>query len=384
MTTYIYAKAFYFEDEVKGPGYLPILDNGTFGAFQTEKPESGATIIDYGNYQIAPGLVDTHIHGFKGADVMDNDVEALRTISEGLPSCGVTSYLPTTLTASRELLADVCQTVGDNATTLGGAKIRGIFLEGPFFSEKYKGAQNPKYMGDPKSEILDEWQERAGGWVKKIAIAPERKGAVDFIKHAKTKDIYVALAHTDGTYEDCKNAVEAGANIFVHTYNGMRGLHHREPGVVGAALTLPNVFDELICDGHHVHPVSASIVMKCCGHDHVALITDCMRAGGMGECESMLGEFPVIVKDGTARLKDGGSLAGSILELIQGVQNVVKWGIATPHEALTMASLVPAKSVGIDDVCGRIDPGYAADFIVLDDDLQLKATYLDGKPYFEA
>ena len=339
MTTYIYAKAFYFEDEVKGPGYLPILDNGTFGDFQTEKPESGATIIDYGNYQIAPGLVDTHIHGFKGADVMDNDVEALRTISEGLPSCGVTSYLPTTLTASRELLADVCQTVGDNATTLGGAKIRGIFLEGPFFCEKYKGAQNPKYMGDPKSEILDEWQERAGGWVKKIAIAPERDGAVDFIKHAKTKDIYVALAHTDGTYEDCKNAVEAGANIFVHTYNGMRGLHHREPGVVGAALTLPNVFDELICDGHHVHPVSASIVMKCCGHDHVALITDCMRAGGMGECESMLGEFPVIVKDGTARLKDGGSLAGSILELIQGVQNVVKWGIATPHEAITMASL---------------------------------------------
>ena len=166
MTTYIYAKAFYFEDEVKGPGYLPILDNGTFGAFQTEKPESGATIIDYGNYQIAPGLVDTHIHGFKGADVMDNDVEALRTISEGLPSCGVTSYLPTTLTASRELLADVCQTVGDNATTLGGAKIRGIFLEGPFFSEKYKGAQNPKYMGDPKSEILDEWQERAGGWAR--------------------------------------------------------------------------------------------------------------------------------------------------------------------------------------------------------------------------
>ena len=315
---------------------------------------------------------------------MDNDVEALRTISEGLPSCGVTSYLPTTLTASRELLADVCQTIGDNATTLGGAKIRGIFLEGPFFSEKYKGAQNPKYMGDPKSEILDEWQERAGGWVKKIAIAPEREGAVDFIKHAKTKDIYVALAHTDATYEDCKNAVEAGANIFVHTYNGMRGLHHREPGVVGAALTLPNVFDELICDGHHVHPVSASIVMKCCGHDHVALITDCMRAGGMGECESMLGEFPVIVKDGTARLRDGGSLAGSILELIQGVQNVVKWGIATPHEAITMASLVPAKSVGIDDVCGRIDPGYAADFIVLDDDLQLKATYLDGKPYFEA
>ena len=385
MTTYIYAKQFYFENKVKGPGYLPILDSGVFGEFQEEKP-TDSSIVDYSAYSIAPGLVDTHIHGYKGADVMDNDVEGLKTISAGLPSCGVTSYLPTTLTASRELLNDVCQTIGDNATSISGAKIRGIFLEGPFFSETYKGAQNPKYMGDPKKEILDEWQQKANGWVKKIAIAPERDGAVDFIKHAVKEDIYVALAHTDATYEECKNAVEAGANIFVHTYNGMRGLHHREPGVVGAALTLPNefdVFDELICDGHHVHPVSANIVMNCCGRHRTALITDCMRAGGLGECESTLGEFDVIVKDGTARLKHNGSLAGSILELIQGVQNVVKWGIATPHEALLMASLVPAKSVGIDDVCGHLDPGYAADFIVLDDDLQLQATYLDGKAYFE-
>ena len=199
MTSYIYAKQFYFEDVVKGPGYLPILESGVFGEFQEERPTDGS-IIDYATYSIAPGLVDTHIHGYKGADVMDNDVEGLKTISAGLPSCGVTSYLPTTLTASRELLNDVCQTIGDNAASIPGAKIRGIFLEGPFFSEIHKGAQNPKYMGDPKSEILDEWQQKANGWVKKIAIAPERDGAVDFIKHAVKEDIYVALAHTDATY----------------------------------------------------------------------------------------------------------------------------------------------------------------------------------------
>ena len=173
MTTYIYAKQFYFENSVKGPGYLPVLDSGVFGEFQEEKPTDG-TIVDYSTYSIAPGLVDTHIHGYKGADIMDNDVEGLKTISDGLPSCGVTSYLPTTLTASRELLNDVCQTIGDNAASIPGAKIRGIFLEGPFFSEIHKGAQNPKYMGDPKTEILDEWQQKANGWVKKIAIAPER------------------------------------------------------------------------------------------------------------------------------------------------------------------------------------------------------------------
>ncbi|NEW66889.1 N-acetylglucosamine-6-phosphate deacetylase [Carnobacteriaceae bacterium zg-84] len=380
MATYIYAKQFFYEHDVKEKGYLEIRDNGTFGQYTTEKPNG--TIIDYSNYSIAPGLVDTHIHGYLGHDVMDNDIEGIKMISNGLPSCGVTSYLPTTLTASADLLNDVCQTIGQHASHIKGAKIQGIFLEGPFFCEKYKGAQNPKYMSDPQKELLDKWQDSAQGWVKKIAIAPEREGSVDFIKHAKSKDIYVALAHTDATYQECLEATNAGANIFVHVYNGMRGLHHREPGVVGAALTIPTAFDELICDGHHVNPISAKIVMDCHGRDKTMLITDCMRAGGLGECQSTLGEFDVIVKDGTARLVDSGSLAGSILELITGVQNVVRWGIATPHEALKMASLVPAQSVGIDNVCGRLDEGYPADFIVLNDSLELQATYIDGKAYY--
>ena len=171
--------------------------------------------------------------------------------------------------------------------------------------------------------------------------------------------------------EQCKAAVEHGANIFVHTYNGMRGLHHREPGVVGAAITLKNVFDELICDGHHVHPVAAQVVMDGHGRDKTILVTDCMRGGGLGDSESMLGEFPVLIKDGAARLVSDGSLAGSVLELISAVRNVVSWGLATPAEAIKMASLVPAQSVGIADVCGQIAQGYAADFIVLDSNLEL-------------
>ncbi|MGY3725295.1 N-acetylglucosamine-6-phosphate deacetylase [Granulicatella balaenopterae] len=383
MTTYIYAKQFFYEDDVKPTGYLAINEDGTFGTWSEDLPEDTATIIDYHNYSIAPGLVDTHIHGFKGHDVMDNDLEGLKVISDGLPSCGVTTYLPTTLTAPYDLLGEVCQTVGENAETIPGAKIRGIFLEGPFFCEEHKGAQNPKYMGDPEIDVLDGWQEKANGWIKKIAIAPERLGTVDFIKEARKRDVFVALGHTNATYDQCKAAIEAGANTIVHTYNGMRGLHHREPGVVGAALNIKDVFDELICDGHHVHPVSAQIVMDCHGRDKTCLITDCMRAGGMGECQSTLGEYDVIVKDGAARLAHNGSLAGSILELIQGVQNVIKWGIATPLEAINMASLVAAQSVEIDDVCGRIKEGYAADFIVLDDDFELMATYIDGKAYFE-
>lgn len=381
MKKFVYAELFYLADGLVGPGYLEIVD-GKFGKFLTEKPEG--EILDYTGKQIAPGFVDTHIHGYNGYDVMDNDVEGLNIISEGILSCGVTSYLPTTLTASTEELDSVCQTIGENAGNIKGAKIQGIFLEGPFFNEVYKGAQNPKYMNDPSIEKLSKWQELSNGYVRKIAIAPERDGALEFIDYATSNDVNVAIAHTDATYDQCKAAVEHGANIFVHTYNGMRGLHHREPGVVGAAMSLKDAFSELICDGHHVHPVSAGIVMDAHGRDKTMFVTDCMRGGGMGDGDSMLGEFEVSIKDGAARLKSDGSLAGSVLEMITAVKNVIEWGIATPEEAIRMASIVPAESVGIADRCGQIKEGHPADFLVIDEEIVLYETFVDGNSVYKA
>lgn len=382
MKYYVYAKQIVLDDQVIDKAYLTIED-GKFGPILMEEPQD-APIKDYSNSIVAPGLVDTHIHGYKSHDVMDNDFEGIKVISEGLLSCGVTSWLPTTLTSSAQLLNDVCETIGNHYQEVTGAKIRGIFLEGPFFTEKYKGAQNPKYMSDPSVEKLAKWHELSQGLVNKIAIAPERKGVKEFIEFAKSKGVYTALAHSDATYEEAAAAVEAGANIFVHIYNGMSGLHHRNPGMVGAALSLDKVFAEMICDGHHVHPAAARVVTRARGSQETVLITDCMRAGGMGEGQSRLGEFEVVVKDGTARLKDTGNLAGSILELKQGVKNVVDWGLVSPAEALRMASLTPAQSVGIDSVCGRIAPGYEADFIVVSDQLELEATYLDGELRYQA
>ena len=382
MKYYVYAKQIVLDDQVIDKAYLTIED-GKFGPILMEEPQD-APIKDYSQSIVAPGLVDTHIHGYKSHDVMDNDFEGIKVISEGLLSCGVTSWLPTTLTSSAELLNDVCETIGNHYQEVTGAKIRGIFLEGPFFTEKYKGAQNPKYMSDPSVEKLAKWHELSQGLVNKIAIAPERKGVKEFIEFAKSKGVYTALAHSDATYEEAAAAVEAGANIFVHIYNGMSGLHHRNPGMVGAALSLDKVFAEMICDGHHVHPAAARVVTRARGPKETVLITDCMRAGGMGEGQSRLGEFEVVVKDGTARLKDTGNLAGSILELKQGVKNVVDWGLVSPAEALRMASLTPAQSVGIESVCGRIAPGYEADFIVVSDQLELEATYLDGELRYQA
>ena len=376
----MFYKADYFilEDAMLEDYYMEVED-GVIVGFSKNEPDS----YEYLGEIVAPGLVDTHIHGYAGKDIMNAEEGALDVISKGLLECGVTSFLPTTLTDSKERTDAALKRVAAEYKDVKGAKVRGIFLEGPFFTEKYKGAQNPNYMSDPKIDYLKEWKEISDGLVNKIAIAPEREGAEDFIKKANAMGVRVALGHSDASFDEAVAAVDAGANIFVHTFNGMSGLHHREPGMVGAAMAT-DAISELICDGHHVNPNAAGILMNTKGRDKIALITDCMSAGGMADGDYKLGEFPVRVENGTARLKDGGSLAGSILKLKDGVKNVVDWEIADIFEAIQMASLVPAKSVGIDNICGKLHEGYNADFIVLDYDMNLKATYLNGEAAYKA
>lgn len=375
MKTYIYADKFFINYGIEENGYLSIID-GKFGHFQKEKPES-AEIVDFSGKYIAPGFVDTHIHGLLNLDVMDNTPEAIKTISKGLLQFGVTSFLPTTLTDSVERLDESVENIKNVYNDVEGAKIQGIFLEGPCFTEKYKGAQNKKYFINPTAEILDQWQEKSGNLVKKIAIAPEREGAVEFAEYATKNGVTVALGHSAATFEEAKRVVGTGANVFVHTYNGMSPLTHREPGMVGAAMELKNTFAELICDGHHVSPVAANIMMNAKTRENIVLITDCMRAGAMEDGQYTLGEFDVIVENGTARLLTG-SLAGSVLSMNNAIKNVVDWNIATLEEAIRMASYNPAVSCNIDDKCGSIKPGLPADFVVIDDLLNVYNTYLDG------
>lgn len=381
MTTYIKANKFYYPYETKLGGYLELVDD-SFGKWLSTVPE-GAQVLDYSGYEIAPGLVDTHIHGFAGADVMDNKEESLATMSRELLSAGVTSFLPTGLTASFETLNKVCQTTAKFAGKETGARIQGLFFEGPYFTEKYKGAQNPSYMRNPSTSELDQWLASSKGLLKKIALAPEREGTAEFISYACKRGVVVALGHSDATYQEAVEAVEAGASVWVHAYNGMRGLNHREPGMVGAVYNIPNTYAELICDGYHVHICVCDILLHQKRPDHVVLITDCMSAGGQPDGDYMLGEYPVTVENGTARLKSNGALAGSILQLKDGVKNIVDWGLVSKADAIMMASLIPAISVGIDDVCGQIKEGHLADFIVLDKEMNLCATYLAGKKVYE-
>lgn len=375
----MFYKADYFilEDRILENHFMEVRD-GKISSFTKDEPED----YIYLGYFVGPGLVDTHIHGYGGVDIMDCKKGGLNVISKGIVEGGVTSFLPTTLTDSKEKTNQALRLIADEYKNLEGAKVRGIFLEGPFFTEKYKGAQNSKYMTDPSIEILKEWIEISDGLVKKIAIASERSGSIDFIKKAKDLGVKVALGHSDASFDQAMAAVHAGANIFVHAYNGMSPLHHRQAGMVGA-MFLSDTIAELIADGHHVEKEAIKVLSKTKGNENIALITDCMAAGGMADGDYMLGELPVVVADGTARLKDGGNLAGSILKLKDGIKNIVDWNIGNVFEAVQMASLVPAKSVGIDHICGKIKPGYEADFIVLDHDLNLEKTYIDGKVVYE-
>ncbi|EHL15490.1 N-acetylglucosamine-6-phosphate deacetylase [Peptoanaerobacter stomatis] len=360
-------------------GYIKIKD-GVIEEISKVADES-IEIKDYTGKIAAPGYFDTHVHGYGGHDIMDATKEGLLEISKGIVQTGVTSFLATTLTDTTEKLDKACKNVGDNKDFCEGAKVQGIFLEGPFFTEEFKGAQNPDYMTNPDINKLSNWKKLSKGLVNKIAIAPERENSEEFIKDALKLGVKVALGHSNATYEQAKKAVDVGANIFVHTYNGMSPLHHRNPGMVGAALSTENTYGEVICDGHHVHPAAVKVVMRAKTYDNTLLITDCMMAGGMPEGDYKLGDFDVKVENGTARIQNG-SLAGSILRLDNAVKNIVKWGLASPFDAVKMASLIPAKSVDLDDKIGSISVGRCADINILDKDMNVLEVYIDGERKF--
>ncbi|MFZ2757248.1 MAG: N-acetylglucosamine-6-phosphate deacetylase [Atopobiaceae bacterium] len=376
----LHADRFFLPGVPVDDGYL-VVENGRFVGWQADRPEG--EVREYQGRWIAPGFVDTHIHGMFDHDVMDCDARGVAEISKGIPRFGVTSWTPTTLTATTEQLSKACAAVAE-AKGRPGARVQGIFLEGPFFTERHAGAQNPKYFCDPSVEKLGIWQEAADGLVSKIAVAPERDGITEFCRGAERAGVAVALGHSDATYEQTILAVNAGASVFVHTFNGMNEFLHRAPGLPGAALAARSTYAELICDGHHVAPAAARAFIAAKGFDHVVLITDCMRAGGMPDGDYKLGELPVVVSKGTARLKEGGNLAGSILTLDQAIRNVVAWGAVTPEQAIRMASENPARANGIDGVCGSILPGRAADFVVLSPELRVAETYVGGKSLFRA
>ena len=382
MGTYaVQASKFLLPGAAQRGGYLTVVDD-KFGHWTAEAPE-GVPVVDCSDKWVAPGFVDTHIHGFYNHATDDCDADGINASSEALVRHGTTSWIPTTFTDSAERIEAACASIAaaDQARDQDfvGARIQGIYLEGPFFTGEHVGAQNPAYLCDPSVELFERWQEAAGGRIRKTALAPERDGSEEYCARISAKGVVVCIGHSDARFDKTMMAVNAGATCFVHTYNGMRGHHHREPGIVGAAMDTHHTYAELICDGYHVHPGSVKAMVNAKGWDHVALITDCLGPGGMPEGNYMSGGLPVVMRDGACYLVEGGNLAGSTATMAKVVKNAFDWDVVTAEQALRMATEVPARAAKVDGVCGLILPGRKADFVVLDEGLNLEATYLGGK-----
>lgn len=332
------------------------------------------TVIDCEGYTIVPGLVDIHIHGCAGADTCDGTREAMDAMGQYLLAHGVTSFCPTTMTVNVPTIDRALTAVREAAEhpLEDAARIVGINMEGPFIAEGRKGAQLAEHILPPDIGLLRHWMEISGGLVKLIDVAPEQPGGMAFVKAAREL-CHVSIAHTVADYDQAKAAFDAGVDHATHLFNAMAGLHHREPGVVGAVFDDDRVFAEMICDGLHLHPAVLRTAFRLLG-DRAMVISDCMRAGGMPEGETAeLGGQTVYVKNGRATLADG-TLAGSVTNLLDEVRNLVRFGIPL-EQAVKAASYTPARSLGLEKDIGSIAPGKRADLLVLDDELQLMGVY---------
>ncbi len=329
---------------------------------------------------VVPGFIDEHIHGAGGADAMDGTVEALQTISEFIAREGTTGFLATTMTQSPENITNALKAVKkvrENGE-YKGAEVLGVHLEGPFISPKHVGAQPLEYVATPDAELFDKYNEASGNSIKIVTLAPEVEGGLGLVKHLSNIGVVASVGHTGGKYADVVNAVAAGATNVTHTYNAQTGLHHREAGVVGAAMLLDELNCEMICDTIHVSVPAIKLVIKNKPHDKYTLITDAMRAKGMPDGKSELGGQEVFVNNGEARLADG-TLAGSVLKMNVAVKNLVEKAGVPFTDAIDFATYNPAKNIGVLNERGTIEVGKRADLTVLNSDFEVLYTLVNGK-----
>ncbi|HDY7692263.1 TPA: N-acetylglucosamine-6-phosphate deacetylase [Vibrio vulnificus] len=362
---------------------LSVDSQGNISAIAAYDPQQHRTVTDLGAVSLMPGLIDSHVHGSQGCDVMDATHASLNTMSRYFASLGVTAFVATTVTAPvAKIRAALAQVVKSKQQGVEGAEILGAYLEGPYFTEKNKGAHPTQWFRELAVEELDNWISYSDNQLLKVALAPEKEGAMAAIRYLASQGISVMLGHTDASYQQVKAAIDAGAKGIVHCYNGMRGLHHRDPGVVGAGLLHPECYVEMIADGHHVHPAAIEVAHRCCG-SRMTLITDAMCATGMPDGQYTLGEYQVEMKQGVVTTQDGG-LAGSTLTLIEGVKNIQRWLNLPFEQAWLMASHTPAKSLGIQHQLGTLEVGKRASMVALGSDFSIDKTWVNGRLVFDA
>ncbi|WP_338449720.1 N-acetylglucosamine-6-phosphate deacetylase [Niallia oryzisoli] len=377
----------YAEDQQIESGYIILKDQKIVEYGPIEKISSAAEywVIDVpAGYKAIPGLIDVHIHGVNGADVMDATFDALETMTTALPKEGTTSFLATTITQSNTAIEKALINAGNyihEHQQPGKAEILGIHLEGPFVNKVRAGAQPADFIVNSSIDDFKKWNTLAQQSIKLVTLAPELPGGLEMVKFLKENGIIASIGHSDATYEEVTQAIKAGANHVTHLFNQMRGLHHREPGVVGAAFLHDELKAEMIVDGVHVRPEMVKLAFQQKGKTGLILITDAMRAKCLKNGIYDLGGQPVTVKDGKALLQDG-TLAGSILKLGHALKNMLEFSGCSLEDTIEMASTNPAKQLNIIDCKGSIAPGKDADIVILDENLEVAMTFCRGERAF--
>lgn len=372
-----YKNAFIFTEDFKFVKGGFSVENGKFANVLEEKENA----VDLQGAYVIPGLIDVHTHGNSGADFSDGDVAGNVKMAKYLASVGVTSFAPATMTLPYETISKALSAgrrVRDAEAGEFGviSRLLGAQMEGPFFSEKKKGAQNGEYLRLPDFAAFDKLQKDSDGMILIADVAPELEGAADFAAKAK-QSCTVSIAHTDATYEEAKAAIDAGVTHLTHLYNAMPPIHHRKPGVIGAASENESVTAELICDGIHVHPSSVRMAFRLFGAERFCLISDSLRCCGMPDGEYELGGQQVFLKENVARLADG-TIAGSATNLYDCMLNAVSFGISK-EDAVRAATWNPAHEVHALDRVGSIANGKFADFVICNDNLARKTVYIGGQ-----
>ena len=339
-----------------------------------DKIPEGCEVIDAeGNY-VSPGLIDIHIHGNMGEDTMNGTDFAIETISKSVARHGVTGFLPTTMTMGKEDIYKSLEAIRRaKGRKMEGAQVLGSHVEGPFINEAYKGAQNAKYIVAPSYPFIEAYTDV----IKVITIAPEKDENFEFIKATKANtDILMSIGHSKATFDEANAAIDAGVGSITHLFNAQTALNHREPGIVGAALTR-KIYTEIIADTIHVNKGLFQFVIDNKGKDKLILITDSMEAGGLEDGEYSLGGQKVIVKNNAARLESG-ALAGSVSALNSMVSNFYNNTNLSIVEAINLASKNPAEAIKVSDRKGTLEIGKDADIAIFDENFNCKMTICKG------
>lgn len=340
---------------------------------------------DYGEKRIVPGFIDIHTHGAYGWDTNDATEDGLRHWMKHIPEEGVTSILPTTITQTEEVLteavANVAKVVEDGYE---GAEILGIHFEGPYLDMKYKGAQPEQCIVKPDVEQFKRYQAAANGLIKVITMATEKDEDFKLTKYCAEHDVVVSIGHSAATYDEACLAIANGAKSMTHVFNGMTPFHHREPGLVGAAMRFRDTYGEIICDGNHSTPAALNDYFTAKGRDYAIMVTDALMVKGLPVGTKVLfgGNEIELYPDGSAHLTGAKSLAGSTLKVNEGLKVLVEKAMIPWDSAINSCTLNPARLLGVDDRKGKLVAGHDADMVILNDDYSVEMTYVKGAKAF--